>query len=150
MLSSIIDISLRYRGLVLAAAAGIIVAGVWSLQYVDVDAFPDTTPVMVQINTTAPALSPEEVEKQITFPVEQVLSGLPDLKKRRSISKFGLSQVVITFEDSTDVYFARQLVSERLATVRLPAGIERPSMGPVSTGLGEVLHYVVKPEGVDV
>ncbi|MCH8045623.1 MAG: efflux RND transporter permease subunit, partial [Planctomycetes bacterium] len=150
MLNWIIDISLRYRGLVLAAAAGVIVAGVWSLQYIDVDAFPDTTPVMVQINTTAPALSPEEVEKQITFPVEQVLSGLPDIKKLRSISKFGLSQVVITFEDSTDVYFARQLVSERLATVRLPAGIERPSMGPVSTGLGEVLHYVVKPTGVDV
>ena len=127
-----------------------IVAGAWSLQYIDIDAFPDTTPVMVQINTTAPSLSPEEVERQITFPIEQSISGLPGLEKLRSISKFGLSQVVVIFEDGTDIYFARQLINERLTTVELPAGIERPKMGPVSTGLGEVFHYIVRLEGVDI
>src|SRR5713226_9545962 len=98
--------------------------GVLSMGSLDVDAFPDTTPVQVQINTVAPALGPEEVEQQITFPVEQVLGGLPRLKELRSVSKFGLSQVVATFDDGTDIYFARQLVNERLGTVELPAGID--------------------------
>ncbi|MDA1049345.1 MAG: CusA/CzcA family heavy metal efflux RND transporter [Planctomycetota bacterium] len=150
MLNWIIDVSLRNRAVVLVAVGVVIAAGAWSLQYIDIDAFPDTTPVMVQVNTTAPALSPEEVEQQITFPIEQVISGLPDLEKLRSISKFGMSQVVVTFEDGTDIYFARQLIGERLATVELPEGIERPKMGPVSTGLGEVFHYVVRAEGVDI
>lgn len=150
MLNWIIDFSLRNRAVVLVAVAAVIVAGAWSLQYIDIDAFPDTTPVMVQVNTTAPSLSPEEVEQQITFPIEQVISGLPDLEKLRSVSKFGMSQVVVTFEDGTDIYFARQLIGERLATVELPEGIERPTMGPVSTGLGEVFHYVVRAEGVDI
>src|SRR6516164_2507810 len=138
-----IDYSLRHRLLVLLvvlAAAGF---GVFSMTRLDIDAFPDTTPVQVQINTVAPSLSPEEVEQQITFPVEQVLSGLPRLQTLRSISRFGLSQVVVTFEDGTDIYFARQVITERLGGVRIPGGIERPKMGPVSTGLGEVFHYVV-------
>ena len=150
MLNWLIDFSLRNRVFVLITALAVIVTGVWSLQYLDVDAFPDTTPVMVQVNTTAPSLSPEEVERQITFPIEQVISGLPDLEKLRSISKFGLSQVVITFKDGTDIYFARQLINERLGTVELPEGIERPKMGPVSTGLGEVFHYVVRLKDVDI
>ncbi|MBI2481088.1 MAG: efflux RND transporter permease subunit [Planctomycetia bacterium] len=150
MLNWIIDFSLRNRALVLVIALGVFVAGAWSLQYLDVDAFPDTTPVLVQINTTAPALAPEEVERQITFPIEQVISGLPALEKLRSISKFGLSQVVVTFADGTDIYFARQLINERLAAVELPDGIERPQMGPVSTGLGEVFHYVLRLDGVDI
>lgn len=150
MLNWIIDFSLRNRGVVLCAVAALIVAGAWSLRYIDIDAFPDTTPVMVQVNTIAPSLSPEEVEQQITFPIEQAISGLPDLEKLRSISKFGMSQVVVTFEDGTDIYFARQLIGERLATVELPEGIETPTMGPVSTGLGEVFHYVVRAEGVDI
>lgn len=150
MLNWIIDFSLRNRAVVLVAVAAVIAAGAWSLQYIDIDAFPDTTPVMVQINTTAPSLSPEEVERQITFPIEQSISGLPGLEKLRSISKFGLSQVVVVFEDSTDIYFARQLINERLSTVELPAGIERPKMGPVSTGLGEVYHYIVRLDGVDI
>jgi cobalt-zinc-cadmium resistance protein CzcA len=150
MLDWIIDFSLRNRALVLVVVLGVIVAGAWSLQHIDIDAFPDTTPVMVQINTNAPSLSPEEVERQITFPVEQSISGLPGLEKLRSISKFGLSQVVVVFEDGIDIYFARQLINERLTTVELPAGIERPKMGPVSTGLGEVFHYVVRLEGVDI
>src|SRR5437899_164810 len=124
--------------------------GAVSMRYLDIDAFPDTTPVQVQINTVAPALGPEEVEQQITFPIEQVIAGLPRLHQLRSVSKFGLSQVVVTFADGTDIYFARQLINERLSTVELPASIERPKMGPVSTGLGEVFHYVVTGKGNDL
>ena len=143
MLNRIIEFSLKYRGLVLLATAGAIVAGVLALRKLDVDAFPDVTPVQVQVNTVAPALGPEEIEQQITMPIEQVLSGMPKLTLVRSISKFGLSQVVLTFEDGTDIYFARQLISQRLAQARLPAGIDRPELGPVSTGLGEVFHYIL-------
>jgi cobalt-zinc-cadmium resistance protein CzcA len=143
VLNWVIDFSLRHRVLVLLGALVLAAVGALSLRYLDVDAFPDTTPVQVQINTVAPALGPEEVERQITFPVEQVLAGLPRLEQLRSVSKFGLSQVVVTFTDGTDIYFARQVVNERLGTVELPAGIERPKMGPVATGLGEVFHYVV-------
>jgi cobalt-zinc-cadmium resistance protein CzcA len=150
MLNWIIDFSLRNRAIVLVLVGVVIVTGAWSLRYTNIDAFPDTTPVMVQVNTNAPSLSPEEVERQITFPVEQSISGLPGLEQLRSVSKFGLSQVVVVFEDGTDIYFARQLINERLATVELPAGIERPKMGPVSTGLGEVFHYIVRLEGVDI
>ena len=149
MLNWIIDVSLRNRGLVLLAVLGVVVAGAWSLQSLDIDAFPDTTPVMVQINTVAPSLTPEEVERQITFPVEQVISGLAGLETLRSISKFGFSQVTVIFEDGVDIYFARQIVNERIATVELPEGIGRPELGPVSTGLGEVFHYVVTRPGVD-
>lgn len=150
MLSWIIDFSLRHRALVVLVTVVVAAAGVWSLRYLDIDAFPDTTPVQIQINTVASSLAPEEVERQITFPVEQAISGLPGLAQLRSISKFGLSQVVVTFADGVDVYFARELVLQRLVTVALPAGIERPQMGPVSTGLGEVFHYVLRYEGVDV
>src|SRR5262249_58841973 len=107
----------------------------------------NTTAVQAQGNTVAPALGPEEVEPQITAPVEQALGGLPRLQNLRSVSKFGLSQVVVTFDDGTDIYFARQVVTERLGAVQLSAGIERPRMGPVSTGLGEVVHYVVTGQG---
>lgn len=149
MLNWLIDFSLRNRAVVLVAVLAVIVAGAFSLQFLSVDAFPDTTPVMVQINTVAPSLSPEEVERQLTFPIEQSIAGLPGLDKLRSISKFGLSQVVVIFEDGTDIYFARQLINERIGTVELPVGIERPKMGPVSTGLGEVFHYVLTKPGVD-
>jgi len=150
MLNWIIDASLRNRFLVLLAAVACAAAGVFALWNLDIDAFPDTTPVQVQVNTTAPALGPEECETQITFPVEQALAGLPRLQSLRSVSKFGLSQVVVTFADGTDIYFARQLVTERLNTVELPAGIERPKLGPVSTGLGEVFHYIVSLKGWDL
>ncbi len=147
MLNWVIDASLRYRLVVVLAAAGCAVAGAFALAGLDIDAFPDTTPAQVQVNTTAPSLAPEEVETQITFPVEQALSGLPKLKSLRSVSKFGLSQVVVTFEDGTDIYFARQVVEGRLNTVSLPAGVPRPKLGPVSTGLGEVFHYTVTLKG---
>jgi cobalt-zinc-cadmium resistance protein CzcA len=144
-----IDYSLRHRLLVLLvvlAAAGF---GVFSMTRLDIDAFPDTTPVQVQINTVAPSLAPEEVEKQITFPIEQVMSGLPHLQGLRSVSKFGLSQVVVTFADGTDIYLARTTINERLMTVELPIGVPRPKMGPVSTGLGEIFHYIVTGAGTD-
>lgn len=149
MLQRIIDISLRHRGAVIAVALVAAALGIAALVQLDIDAFPDTTPVQVQINTVAPALAPEEVERLITFPIEQAIGGLPGLETVRSISKFGLSQVVVTFRDGTDIYFARQLVNERLAAVELPEGIARPQMGPVSTGLGEVFHYVLSYEGYD-
>jgi cobalt-zinc-cadmium resistance protein CzcA len=145
MLNAIISWSLNNRMLVIAAWAGLAVAGAFALRSLPIDAFPDTTPVQVQINTVAPALSVGEVERQITFPVEQAISGLPHLHEVRSVSKSGLSQVVVTFADGTDILQARNLINERLSIVELPAGIPRPKMGPIATGLGEVLHYAVAP-----
>jgi heavy metal efflux system protein len=143
MLDAVVRWSLRNRFLVLLGSVALVGLGVVALRNLAIDAFPDTTPVQVQINSVAPALAPEEVERQITFPVEQALGGLPGLETMRSISKFGLSQVVVVFRDGTDIYFARQQVAERLATVELPPGISHPKMGPIATGLGEVLHYAV-------
>jgi heavy metal efflux system protein len=150
MLSWIIDISLRHRFLVIVLALALAAAGGLSLRYLDIDAFPDTTPVQVQVNTVAPSLGPEEVEQRITFPIEQAIGGLPGLKGMRSVSKFGFSQVVVTFEDGTDIYFARQLINERLSAVDLAEGSGQPRMGPVATGLGEVFHYVVTGAGNDI
>lgn len=114
-----------------------------------VDAFPDTTPVQVQINTVAPALNPEEIEQQITLPIELSIGGLPGLSNVRSVSKFGFSQVVATFDDETETIDARQYVFERINSVELPAGIERPQLGPIATGLGEIFHYIVRSENPD-
>ena len=150
MLNWVIDFSLRHRFFVLLAVASLAAGGVFSLYNLNIDAFPDTTPVMVQINTVVPALGPEEVERQITFPIEQALGGLPRLEGLRSISKFGLSQVVVTFEDGTDIYFARQVVNERLLRWNCRKASPRPELGPVSTGLGEVLNYMVTGKGDDV
>ncbi len=150
MLKGIIEFSLNYRWLVILGALGFAIAGVLSMRHLDIDAFPDTTPVQVQINTVAPSLGPAEIEQQITFPIEQALSGLPKIEQLRSISKFGLSQVVLIFADGTDIYFARQLVNERLSQAQLPQGLDRPKMGPVSTGLGEVFHYILTGKGDDV
>ncbi|HMF13927.1 MAG TPA: CusA/CzcA family heavy metal efflux RND transporter, partial [Gemmataceae bacterium] len=149
MLNWVIDFSLRHRLGVILAVLACAAVGVFALSNLDVDAFPDTTPVQVQINTTAPALNPEEVEQQITFPIEQKIGGMPRLESLRSVSQFGLSQVVVNFADGTDIYFARQLVNERLSTVELPPGIAHPTLGPVATGLGEVFHYVVTSKGYD-
>lgn len=143
MLTRLIDLCLSNRPIVLLAFLILSGFGWFSLQRLPFDAFPDTTPVQVQVNTTAPALSPLEVERQITFPIEQVISGLPGLSAVRSISKFGFSQVTAVFDDETDVFLARQVVSERVATAELPEGVSRPALGPVSTGLGEVFQYVL-------
>jgi cobalt-zinc-cadmium resistance protein CzcA len=144
MLHRIITFSLRNRLLVCVAAAVLLAVGARSLSLLPIDAFPDTTPVQVQINTTAAALDPRETEAQITHQVELAIGGLPGLQNVRSVSKFGLSQVVATFDDTIDLFKARQLVMERLQTVDLPDGIARPQLGPIATGLGEVFHYVVR------
>lgn len=144
MLTRLIEWSLSHRWAVLLGTAALIVSGLLSFHALPIDAIPDTTPTQVQVNTVAPSLTPNEVERQLTVPVEQALSGLPRVSELRSISKFGLSQVTLQFEDGTDLWFARQQVSERLGRVRLPAGIEPPTLGPVATGLGEVFHYLVK------
>lgn len=141
MLERIIDASIRHRWAVIAAAGVIAVAGAVSLARLPIDAFPDTTPVQVQVNTDVPALSPEEIEQQITFPIEQALGGLPGLVDLRSVSRFGLSQVTLLFRDDVDLYFARNVVAERLQTVDLPSGAPRPQLGPVATGIGEIVHY---------
>jgi cobalt-zinc-cadmium resistance protein CzcA len=150
VLNWIIDFSLRHRFFVIVGTVALAAVGGLSLRYLDIDAFPDTTPVQVQINTVAAALGPEEVEQRITFPIEQAIGNLPGLENMRSVSKFGFSQVVVTFKDGTGIYFARQLINERLGTVELSAGIGRPKMGPVATGLGEVFHYVVTGKGNDI
>ncbi len=143
MLNALINWSLHNRLLVILGTLGFAVLGVFSLRSLPIDAFPDTTPVQVQISTMVPGLAAEEVERQITFPVEQALSGLPRLTQLRSTSRFGLSQAVVTFEDGTDIYFARQQVAERLGGIEMPDVNAKPRMGPVATGLGEVFHYMV-------
>ncbi len=147
MLNRVIRGSIRHRVAVLVAAAALAALGAYAFLRLPIDAFPDTTPVQVQVNTVAQALSPLEIERQITAPIEQTISGLPGLTEVRSISKFGLSQVTVIFEDGTDIYLGRQVVMERLASVELPPGIERPQLGPVATGLGEVFHYLVTGAG---
>lgn len=149
MLTKIIDFSLHHRAFVILTTLAIAIGGGIAVRHMDIDAFPDTTPVQVQINTVVPSLGPEEVETQVTSPIEQALSGLPKLRHLRSLSKFGMSQVVVIFEDGVDIYFARQLIAERLNTVKLSSDIERPKLGPVSTGLGEVFHYIVTGQGDD-
>jgi len=155
MLERIVAASIRYRWLVLAFAALSAAVGVWSFQRLPIDATPDITNVQVQINTEAPGFSPLEAEQRITFPIETAIAGLPGLDYTRSISRYGLSQVTVVFKDGTDIYFARQLVNERLQGARsqLPEGIT-PEPGPISTGLGEIFLYIVeakpgarKPDG---
>ena len=147
MLNAIINWSLQHRLLVIAISLIVVGTGIASLRKLPIDAYPDTTPVMVQINTTAASLSPLEIEQQVTFPVEQVIGGLPGLEEVRSVSKFGLSVVTAIFEDGVDLYLARQMVMERLQTATLPQGIGPPALGPISTGMGEVFHYVVSGDG---
>ena len=149
MLDWIITTSLKNRLLVSILAAVLILVGGRSLTSLPIDAFPDTTPVQVQINTTVPSLNAEEAEAQITIPVELAVSGLPGLNNIRSVSKFGLSQVVATFDDDTSIFRARQLITERLQTVEPPSNIARPQLGPISTGLGEVFHYVVRSDNTN-
>ncbi len=143
MLSAIISWSLENRLAVTVLTVLLAVTGLWSLSRLRIDAFPDTSPVQAQVNTVAPNLSPEEIEQQVTVPVELALSGVPGLQVIRSLSKFGFSQVIAIFDEHSDIYRARQVIGERLAGVRLPEGIEPPQMGPITTGLGEVFHYLV-------
>ena len=145
MLERIIRLSIRQRYAVIAIAAMFAILGIWSFSRLKIDAVPDITNVQVQINTAAPGFSPLEAEQRITFPVETAIAGLPGLEYTRSVSRYGLSQVTVVFKDGTDIYFARQLVNERLQGVRssLPAGLE-PELGPIATGLGEIFMYTVE------
>lgn len=149
MLERLTDYALNNRILVVALLVLICGLGAWRLTTLPVDAFPDTSPIQVQVNTTAESLNAAEIEQQITLPIELAISGLPGLQNVRSASKFGFSQVVAVFDDDTDIYNARQFIMERLNTVVLPEGIERPQLGPISTGLGEVLHYVMRSDDPD-
>lgn len=146
MLNALIDLSLRHRAVVLLASTLLAVAGLIAFDRLPFDAYPDTTPVQVTVNAVAPTLSPLEVERQITAPLEQAIGGLPGLDAVRSVSKFGFAQITATFADGTDIYLARQVVGERLQAVELPDGVRPPSLGPVSTGLGEVFQYLVKSD----
>ena len=144
MFEKIVAFSVNNRLLVILLFSAIVILGLGTLPRLSIDAFPDTTPIQVQINTVAPALNPEEIEQQITLPIELSIGGLPGLVDVRSVSKFGFSQVVATFDDATEIALARQYVSERLSAIDLPDGITRPQLGPISTGLGEIFHYVVR------
>ena len=145
MIAALLEFSLRQRILVLGLACLLSVAGVFAFQSIPIDAYPDVTNIQVQVLTDGPGLSPVEVERFITYPLELQMTGLPGLVEIRSLSKFALSQVTVVFNDDVDTYFARQLVLERIITAkeRLPEGIE-PVMAPVSTGLGEVYQYYVE------
>ena len=148
MIERLIGMAQRQHFLVFTFAILIAAGGLFALNRLNVDAFPDVTPVRVEIGTEAVGLAPEEVEQLITFPIENVMNGLPDVDVVRSISKFGLSIVTVTFKDGTDVYFARQLVFERLqlARARIPEGFE-PQMGPITTGTGQIFMYQVRGPG---
>ena len=145
MFEKIIRFAIEQRWLVLLMVLGMALVGIYSYQKLPIDAVPDITNVQVQINTAAPGYSPLEAEQRITYPIETVMAGLPGLQQTRSLSRYGLSQVTVIFEDGTNLYFARQLVNERIqqAKGKLPAGVE-PGMGPISTGLGEIFMWTVE------
>ncbi|HHA2784999.1 CusA/CzcA family heavy metal efflux RND transporter [Stenotrophomonas sp. GD03701] len=147
MLERIIRASIAHRWLVLLLVLALSGLGIWNYSKLPIDAVPDITNVQVQINTEAPGYSPLEAEQRVTFPVETALAGLAKLEYTRSISRYGLSQVTVVFEDGTDIYFARQQVAERLqqAASQLPTGL-KPTLGPVATGLGEIFMYTVEAE----
>jgi cobalt-zinc-cadmium resistance protein CzcA len=155
MFEKLIRAAIEHRWLVLLAVIGMAAIGVFNYQKLPIDAVPDITNVQVQINTQAPGYSPLETEQRVTYPIETVMAGLPNLEQTRSLSRYGLSQVTVIFKDGTDIYFARQLVNERIQEARdkLPPGIT-PAMGPISTGLGEIYLWTVeakdgakKPDG---
>ena len=149
-MKKVLTFVLEQRLLVMVLVGLLIGAGIWSAIHLPIDAVPDVTNVQVQINTGSPALSPLEIERQITTPVELAMGGLPGLEEVRSVSKFGLSQVTVIFHDDVNIYFARQLVQERLQQARanIAPGLGTPEMAPVSTGLGDVLQYYIVAPGM--
>ena len=154
-MEEILAFSVRRRWLVVLATLAVAISGAWSLTMLPIDAVPDVTNVQVQINAIAPALSPVEIEKQVTFPIETALTGMPGLESTRSFSRNGFAQVTAVFTDRTDIFFARQQVTERVteAKANLPPGVE-VRLGPISTGLGEIylwsVGYIPPGEGVPV
>ncbi len=147
MIEAALRFAVERRVLVLIAVALLALFGAWNFTRLNIDAVPDLTNTQVQITSTYPGATPQEVEAQVTYPLETALAGLPGLEYTRSQSRYGLSQVTVVFEDGTDIYFARNLISERLQSLRaaLPAGVA-PRLGPVATGLGEILLYAIKAE----
>ena len=147
LIGMILDVAVRFRWAIIVLTIFAAIYGAFNLLRLPIDAVPDITNTQVQINTSAPALSPSQVETQVTFPIETGLAGIEGLEMTRSISRNGFSQVTAIFEEGTDIYFARQQVNERLAPIgaSLPEGAE-PTMGPISTGLGEVLMYTIEYE----
>jgi heavy metal efflux system protein len=144
MIELLLKFAIERRRFVICIVLGFILLGCWSYRQLSIDAVPDITNVQVQINTEAAGYSPLEIEQRITWPVETAFSGLPHLSYTRSLSRYGLSQVTLVFDDGTDIYFARNLINERIASIKskLPAGVE-PTMGPIATGLGEIFTYSV-------
>src|SRR5688572_2821493 len=142
MVLKTVEVSLRQRAIVLLATLVLIAVGVWSALRLPIDAVPDITNPQVLVNTAVPALAPEEIEKLVTVPLESQMAGLPGMIELRSLSKFGLSQIRMTFEDGVDLYRTRQLVTERLlsASEQLPSGLQ-PRLAPISTALGEIFYY---------
>ena len=147
MINSILRLAIERRTLFLCSIFFIVGIGVWNYQKLPIDAVPDITNVQVQINTAAPGYSALESEQRITYPVETALAGLPNLSYTRSLSRYGLSQVTVVFDEGTDIYFARNLINAKLGAIKsaLPPGLE-PEMGPISTGLGEIFMYTVQAE----
>src|SRR3970282_3055245 len=143
MLERILKFSIRQRWVVLMATLAVAVLCMYNYQKVPIDAVPDITNVQVQINTETPGYSPFEVEQRITFPIETSIAGIPGLVETRSLSRYGLSQVTVVFRDGTSIYFARQMVNERLQEARasLPEGFGDPQLGPIATGLGEIFMW---------
>ncbi len=148
MLERLLRFSIRQRWMVVLGATAIAVLGCFNFLRLPIDAVPDITNVQVQINTVVEGLSPVEVEQRITFPIETAMAGIPGLTDTRSISRYGLSQVTVVFRDGTSIYFARQLVNERLQEARaaLPQGLADPQMGPIATGLGEIFMWTVESD----
>ncbi|MBL8113484.1 MAG: CusA/CzcA family heavy metal efflux RND transporter [Acidobacteria bacterium] len=147
MLERILRFSIRQRWVVLGLTLAFAALGIYDYQKLPIDAVPDITNVQVQINTEASGFTPYEVEQRITFPIETAMAGLPSLENTRSISRYGLSQVTVVFHDGTDIYFARNLINERIQEVKdkLPPGMA-PAMGPIATGLGEIFLWTVEPK----
>ena len=148
MLDKIIAFSIKNKFIIALMTLALIVWGVWSATKLSIDAVPDITNNQVQIITACPTLAGQEVEQLVTFPIEQSIANLPDLEELRSISRFGLSVITVVFDDKVDIYFARQLINERLkeAESKIPKGVGTPELAPVSTGLGEVYQYIIHPK----
>ncbi len=149
MLRALVDFSLRQKFVALSLALLLAAGGFWALQHISINSLPDVTPVQVLVITKAGRYSPYDVEQLVSFPIETAMNGLPRVKEVRSISQFGLSAVTVEFEEGTDIYFARQLVAQRLASIagELPEGVDPPQLGPISTALGEIYQYTVKGDG---
>ena len=148
MLDKIIAFSIKNKFIIGLMTLALIIWGIWSTTKLPIDAVPDITNNQVQIITNCPTLAGQEVEQLVTSPIERSISNLPDLIELRSISRFGLSVITVVFDDDVDIYFARQLINERLkeAETKIPKGIGTPELSPVSTGLGEIYQYILHPK----